>query len=188
MFLHALVQAFAFAAEDKRGGGVVSDLIVDSGGAFVEAVDPEPGSLELFERLSHVDDASDGKIFECAGGSFGDGFSERRRAALGNDNGCSSGSMRGADDGSEIVRIFDAIEEDEQLRARDHLSELDVAVNGAQSDYALMRRAVAGAIKRLVRLKADRDGFGAAEVDDFLNARSAGALRDEDSIERAAGA
>jgi hypothetical protein len=51
-----------------------------------------------------------------------------------------------------------------------------------------MRLTLGGTIQGLARLKAHRDGSGAAEVDYFLQSRSGRSLGDQDAVKRSFGA
>ena len=95
--------------------------------------------------------------------------------------------MRGPDDGSKIVRVFNAVEDDVHAFACDGFFESGVTLRGAKADHALMRDSGCGSIEHFARLIADGDAVFAGEIDDFLNARPGGTFGDEDAIEGAPG-
>src|SRR5579872_4320994 len=91
--------------------------------------------------------------------------------------------MRRSYNCSEIVRVLDAVEEDQQLRARDAALVIGVAMRRAERNHALVGCALRHAIQRLARLEADGDISLAAQIDDLLDARSAGAFRHKHAVE-----
>lgn len=187
MFFDVLMKAMAFAAENEGGRLDVFDGGVNLVAAFIQAIDPEAVLLQIFECFGGVSDADYGQVFERARGGFGDGLGESGGAAFGHDYGGSARGMRGADDGSQIVRIFHSVEYDEELRVVEDGVDAGVLVGGCKRDQSLMVSVGAGAVERVFRLKPDGDGAVAAEVDDFLDAGSAGAFGDQDAIKRASG-
>ena len=80
-------------------------------------------------------------MFERAGRGLGHHVGQSRRAALRDDDGVGAGGMRGANDGAQIVRILDAIEEHEQARAARDVLEAAIFLRRAQRHHALMRGA-----------------------------------------------
>ena len=59
---------------------------------------------------------------------------------------------------------------------------------GAQGDDALVRRGTGQAVEGVTRLEADGDAGAPRQVDDLLQARAAGALRDHDAVDGVSGA
>src|SRR5690349_4146473 len=180
------MQALAFAAEHESSGRTVVHAIVILLAALVEAIDPEAALLQVFKRASDVGHARDGQVFERAGGGLGHNVGNAGRAPFRNDDRCGACRMRSADDRAEIVRILDAIEDYDELTRRG-LLEVRVLARGAERDHALVGGTAGQPVERGALLEADRDGSAPRQVDDLLNARAAGALRDEDSFERAPG-
>ena len=109
-----IVEACAFAAEDEDAVAGEVELVVVGGAAFVEADDPEILALELFEGADEVDDAGDAEVLGCAGaGLYGHG-AEGRGAALGEDDAVDAGAVGYAEESAEILRVFDAVEGEEE--------------------------------------------------------------------------
>src|SRR5580692_12632052 len=84
---------------------------------------------------------------DCAGRSARDGLAEADRAPLRNDHAMRACGHRRANDGAEIVRIFDAVEKnDESLAAvagtficrGENAIERSWRARGGESDYTLM--------------------------------------------------
>jgi hypothetical protein len=129
-------------------------------------------------------------MFESPSSSFGDDFGEPGGAAVGNQNGGCAGGVGSADNGSQVVRILNAVEQHQKLdlAAREHVFELGIALGGPEGDYALVRSAVRSALESLSRLEADRYGTFAGQIDDLLKTRSPGPPGDQNTVERAPGA
>ena len=126
-----------------------------------------------------------GNVFEGAGGGFGDGFRKPGGAAFRDDDGAGSRGMGGADDRAEIVRIFDAVQDDEEFGRGGDIFEFGVLLFSSERDDSLMRFDAGEAIERATILKADRRAAFAREIDDLLQAMAARSASDEDAIEGA---
>jgi hypothetical protein len=107
---YEVVEACAFAAKDEDAVGVEVEFGVVGGTALVEAEDPDMLLLHLFEGADEVGDAGDANVLGGSGGGFGDGGGDGGGAALGEEDAVDTGSVGGAEEGTEIVGIFDAIE------------------------------------------------------------------------------
>ena len=187
MLLDILVEAAALGAEDEHRAPGKVDFVVGAVTALVEAIYPEAGLLEFFQGAADVGDACDREILEGAGGGAGHGLGERRGTAFPNHNGIGAGGMGGAHNGAEVVRIFDAIEDDEQARviSGGNGIEVHIFVRGAEGHDALMSDSLCGAIEGFARLEADRHLHGAAQIDNFLNAGAGASFGNQDLVERA---
>jgi DNA-binding transcriptional MerR regulator len=86
------------------------------------------------------------------------------------------------------VRIFNAVEHDEQGGSREHFVETGILMRRPEGDDALVGDALGHAVERIASFEADWDGMPAAQFDDFLYARPGGTLGDDDLIEWPAGA
>ena len=180
-----LMQAVAFCADDKGGGRGVRGLIVRDGAAFIQAIDPIAQLLELFEGFIDVGDADDGQVGERSRGSFRDGFGQAGGAAFGNHHGGGSGGVGGADDGAQIMRVLNAIQQDDQAETGGSLFQRGGERRASEGHDILM--VGCGAIELGAGFKAQRNIALAAQFDDLLKARTGGAARDENTIERHAG-
>ncbi len=125
-------------------------------------------------------------MFQRSRGCFGDCFGQSGGPAVRHDHSARPRRVRGANNGAQIVRIFHAVQDDQQSRIGQHLIQLRITVRGAKRHHALMRRAIGCPIQRLARFKAQRDRAFPRQIDDFLQPGSAGAARDQHAIERAA--
>lgn len=179
------MQALPFASQDEDGGPGVIGFVVERGGALVQPVDPETRGFQFFERLADVADPHHGEMLERTGGSLGDGLGNSGRAALGRQyRGCPRG-VRGPNDRAQVVGIFHAIENNQQLGAARHFVKRRVALRGGHDDHALVGRATRDPIERGARLKAQRNRTLARQIDNFLELNSARAACDQQTVKRA---
>jgi hypothetical protein len=186
VLLYLLMQTFSLGAHDDSGRRGPIHLVVIFGTALIDAVDPEAPFFKVFEGSIDIDNSRNGRIFQSAGGGFGDSFRQARGAAFGDYHRTGARGVGGANDCAQIVRIFDAIEYDDEPGVDGGFVEIGILGGGPESDDALMNDATSDALQRSAVFKAD-GGFGATgKIDDLLNARPAGAFRDEDAIEGSA--
>src|SRR5205823_4710878 len=80
----------------------------------IEAEDPERTLLEAVERATDVRDPGKGKVKEGAGRRADRGRSDRRRTAFPEDEGRRSRSLGGAGTRPQILRIGDAVQDDDE--------------------------------------------------------------------------
>jgi hypothetical protein len=105
-----IVQAGSFASEDNYGIGREVVAVVILGAALVEADDPEIALFEGFQSADEVDNASEAEMLGGSGGGFDGDGAERSRAALGEENAIDTGAFGRPQEGTEVLRIFDAVE------------------------------------------------------------------------------
>jgi DNA-binding transcriptional MerR regulator len=156
--------------------------------ALVEAVDPVAGLFQIVDGAVYVGHLDYREVGECSGGGAGYYVGEAGGAAVWDDHAGGAGGVRGADDGAQIVGIFNAVEHDMQTARGDGGFECRVFFGRAQRDYALMIGASGGAIELFAGFETHRNGAFAAQFDDFLKARAGGAFDDEDALQGTRGA
>jgi len=105
-----IMKARAFAAENKDEITGEVELVVVSFGTFVESGDPEIVPLEFFEGADEVDNAGDAEVFGCAGAGLNGCGTQRGGAALGEEDAIDAGAIGYAEQSTQVLRIFDAIE------------------------------------------------------------------------------
>lgn len=172
----------AFGAKDDSALGIEVSLIVGFFSTFVEAVDPVAGGLEFRKGLGDIRDANDRHMFEGTGGGFRNGFGDANGTAFRDDQRTCANCRGSAEDGTEIVRIFDAIEDDNQFVIKD-VVEILVFLFGPEGENALMTGGAAGvAVERFSRFKAEGHLALAAEINDLLNSWAAGTLCNQHSV------
>ena len=130
-----------------------------------------------------------------AGGGACDGVGESGGSAFGNDHTVRACGEGGANDGAEIVRIFDAVEKDDEAFASvigafvgggENAFERRRSARGGQGDDSLMIFRVGETIQLAAVFKADGNIARTSELDNFFDARVLAAARDQDAIEGAA--
>src|SRR5664279_5484968 len=103
------MQAFAFGSERDGTVHVVVEFGIALGATLIQTDDPQISLFQLVKGARDVGDARDGKMLGCTGGGFDDGAGQTNGAALRNDDAIGTRSIGGANEGSEIVRIFDGV-------------------------------------------------------------------------------
>ena len=96
--------------------------------------------------------------------------------------------MGGADDGAEIMGIFNAVKQDEKLGGGRKFRKLGVALTGGKGDDTLVGGGFAGAVESLSWLVANRDIRLFSEVNDQLHLRATGAFGDQNAFDGLTGA
>jgi hypothetical protein len=86
------------------------------------------------------------------------------------------------------VGVLHTVEDNEQIGGGDDFLQFGVGLGRAQRDHSLMGFDAGDAIQSAALFKAQRSAGGPRQIDDFLEAMSAGATRDENAIEGAFGA
>ena len=123
-------------------------------------------------------------MFQCSGRRFGHSLRQPGGAPLRHQDCRTTGGMRGSDDGSEIMRIFDAVENHQKLGAPNYVIETGVIVSCPKGHDTLMVRASARrAIQRFSRFKPYRYLALAAESNNLLQARAACPTRNQNPID-----
>ena len=165
-FARQVVEAFAFAAEDDADRGRVVGFGVAFIGAFIESDEPVACFLQFFHGAHEVRNLGDGQVRYGASGSTRDGVSESGGAAFGNDDAMRACGERRANDGAEIVGIFDAIEKHDESFASvigafvcggENVFECGCGAHSSKCDDSLMIFGVGEAIELAAVFKADRD-------------------------------
>jgi hypothetical protein len=108
------VQARALAAKDDDEIAGEVELVVIGFTAFVKTDDPKVVLLEVFEGADEIDDAGDAEVLGCAGAGFDGGGAEWSGAALGEEDAIDSGAISNAEQSAQVLRIFDAIEGEDE--------------------------------------------------------------------------
>lgn len=183
MLLGLLMEALTLGAHHYSTGNGPIDPVVILGSTLIDAVDPIAALLEVFQGSVDVRDSRNRQVLESTRSSFGYRFGEADSAAFRDDDGVGACSVGGPDDRAEIVRVFDAIEDDHETGIRGDVIEFGVFRGRSESDNALVGVAAGQAGKSAAVFEPDWNRGSAREIDDFLDARASGAFRDHDSIE-----
>jgi hypothetical protein len=190
-----IVKARALAAEDdNQVAGEVKPVVVD-GTALVEADDPEVAALEVLEGADEIDDARDAQVLGGARAGFDGRRAQGRGAALGEEDAVDSGAIGNAEQSAEVLRIFDAIESEDEAGGggvarggggREEIFESEELLRADKSDDALVSGGVGGEGELLARLLKDADTGLAALGDEAVETIIPALAGDEDAIESAA--
>jgi hypothetical protein len=119
----------------------------------------------------------------------GSGGSDAHGAAFRDDDAVGAGGVGGADDGAEVVRVLDAIEDDDEgvLAAAlgEEVVEIVVAFLRDYGDDALMRGGVGHSLEFVAAKEADGDAGVTGVVDDALKLLVGALLGDTDVFDGA---
>ena len=186
---HQVVQSLAFGAEHDGAVHVVVEFVVALRAALVEADGPHVAFFQLVQRARDVGDARDRQMLGRSRRSLHRGARQSRGAPLGNDDAVGAGAIGGANERAQVVRVFHAVEHDQEavlavalFEQRVHVGVLLAAGDG---DDALMGVGVGGAIELLARQEADLHSAGAAVVNQALHPLIMPLARDADVLEAA---
>src|ERR1700722_11688263 len=104
----------AFAAQHEAAVLAKVEAVVVGRAALVEADDPDVALLHGLKRACDVDHLRDADVLAGSRGAFSDGRVQRSRTALRQHDSVNSGTVGGAEQGAEIVGVFDSIERQEE--------------------------------------------------------------------------
>ena len=190
------VEARTFASHDDGDAALVIHIGVTFLGALVETNQPKTSFLELFHGTRQIFDASDGQMCERAGRNAGDGVRQTSGAPLGDDEASSACSESRANDGANVVRVFDAVEKNEQLigglgialrMAGEKIFYVEGFARGGEGHDALVMFGGRGAVELDAILEAHRNPARARQVENFLYAAAVLPAGDEYAVERMPG-
>jgi hypothetical protein len=103
------VQSVAFGTKDDGGRRREIDLVVIVIATLIQAVDPVAGLFQIVDGAVYVGHLYNRQVGERPGGGTGYYIGKAGGAAVRDDYAGGAGGVRGADDGSQIVRIFYAV-------------------------------------------------------------------------------
>ena len=179
-----LMQAMPFSAQYKNGRVGVVDIAVKLVPTLIDTINPEAAPLHVFERLGHIPDPRHRNMRERAGRRFPDRLRESGSPPLRNEYRLSARGVGGADNSAQVVRIFDPIEQHDELCAHDNVRVRGISMRRSDGHDALVRGAIRHAVQSLARLEPHRDLAAAAKIDDRLHARTARSPRNQNAIDR----
>ncbi len=186
---HQVVQALAFGAENDGAVHLVINLVVALRAALVQADGPHVALFQFVQRARDVGNARDRQMLRRARRSLNGGAGQSGSTALGNDDAVCARAVGSANQRAQIVRVFDAIEHDQEavlavalLQQGVHICVLLAAGDG---DDALVRVGVGGAVELLARQEAYLHSAGAAMVNQALHPFVMPLARDADVFEAA---
>ena len=113
-----IVKASAFAAQNENAVAAEVELVVVGRTALVEANHPDVLFFQFLQGSDKVDDAGDAQVLGGSGTGFHRNRAKRRGAAFGEDDSIDTCAIGNAEKRAEVLRIFHAIEGEEQARLR----------------------------------------------------------------------
>lgn len=186
--LDEVVEAGAFPAKDENAVGGEVEVGVIGGTALVEADDPDVGLLHLLEGADEIGDAGDADVLGGPGGGFGYGGGDGSAASLGEKNAVDPRSVGGAEEGAEVVGVFDAVEGEEEAgaavwRGGKKIFDGKECPFAKIGDDALMRLGFGDAGELIAGLNRDANSGGAGERGDTVQLGIAALAGDGDAVE-----
>ena len=109
-----VVQSVAFTAEDQNAIASEIEAVVVRFAAFVEADDPEIAFFQFFKGANKIHNARDAKVFGRARACLNSHGAERCRSALGQYNAIDPRTVGNAQQRTEILRVFNAVQCEQQ--------------------------------------------------------------------------
>jgi len=176
-------EALGLRAEDDADGAGEVEGIPGLFPGTLGPDEPEALLLELLHGPDEVRDPGDRKVLQGPGRNGVDGFRQAGGAALGQDQAVGSGPFGAADDGSEVLGVFDLVEDDDEGLGR---AGQDVLEGGVLLGRDLGHDAlVAGRdqVQPLGRHENHGDVMRLGFVDDLADPGVAALLLDEDLVD-----
>lgn len=115
IFFGQAAQALAFVAEDQGDGSPERFVVQGLFGIGVESNDLDVMVPHCFQGPCQVGDADDVHAFGGPCGGFDGRPGQGGGPVLGQDNGEGPECFGGANDGSQVSRVFDAIQDDDEV-------------------------------------------------------------------------
>jgi hypothetical protein len=189
-FFDEIVEAGAFASEDEDAVGFEVEVHVVGSAALVETEDPDVTLFHLLEGADEVGDAGYADVFGCSGGGLCDGGGDGGGAAFGEDDSVDACAVGGAEEGAEVVGIFDAVEGEEEavlavLFGGEEVFDSEEFAFADDGEDALVGVGPGEAGELVAGFEGDADAGGAAELDEAFEAFVATLAGDADVIELA---
>jgi hypothetical protein len=180
-FLDEVVEACALAAQDEDAVGAEVEGGVVGAAALIEAKHPDVGLLHLLEGADEVGDAGDADVLGRAGGGLGDGRRDWCGPAFGEDDAVDAGAVGGAEEGAEVVRVFDAVEGEEEAvvlgeggRGGEEVFDGEEGALADEGERALVGVGAGEAGELVAGFEGDADAGGAAGEGELVQAGIAG--------------
>ena len=187
-----IVEACAFAAEDKHAVAAEVELVVVGRASFIQADDPDVLLLQIFKGADQIDDAGNAQVFRGTGAGLHGNGAEWGGTALSEDNAVDTGSVGNAEESAEILRIFNAVEGEEQAWLRgigrgEQVFDRELFLRTDESDNALVCRGAGEVGELFARFLANADA-GLLAISDQAREAFVVALGGNDDVIEAASA
>ncbi len=169
-----IVETRTLATEDEDGVGGEVVVGVAGGTTLVETYHPDVGLLHLFEG---------------SGGGFGDGTGDGGGAAFGEQNAVDSGAVCGAEEGAQVVRVFDAVESEKEAGVAwegDEIFDSEELAFADKGENTLVGVGFGETGELVAGLEGDANVVETSQVDEVLEFRVAAVPSHGDVVEAAA--
>src|SRR2546425_2724538 len=143
-FEHEATDALALATDHDRRRTAVIDLVVQQVAGLVRADDPDAFLLQRVDRLPEIHNVGDEQVFARAGAGFRDCGSDADGSVMLDDDAIDAGALRGSEEHSEVLRVLQRIDDQDERRLREcvevqkELVQLDPGLALDDRDDALM--------------------------------------------------
>jgi len=184
VFPHQVVKAATLRSQDQHSGLREFHCFVAVFTALIQPVDPVATLFQFFKRAIDVANAYHWEVLESPRCGLRHHIRETHGAAVGHYHRIGSGCVRGPHHRPKIVRIFDPVEHHDHPRTRGNRIQCYILVRRPDRNHALMRRALACAVKLLARLESYWNLLIAAQIDNFLKPRPSRSPRHQHAVER----
>lgn len=184
-----IVETRTLATEDEDGVGGEVVVGVAGGTTLVETYHPDVGLLHLFEGSDEVGYAGDADVFGGSGGGFGDGTGDGGGAAFGEQNAVDSGAVCGAEEGAQVVRVFDAVESEKEAGVAwegDEIFDSEELAFADKGENTLVGVGFGETGELVAGLEGDANVVETSQVDEVLEFRVAAVPSHGDVVEAAA--
>jgi hypothetical protein len=150
----------------------------------------------LLKRAGHVDDAGDADVLGGAGRGLNGNSAQGRGAALGKDDSIDAGSVRSAQEGAEVLGVFDTVECEEEAggcdaipsrRGGQEIFEIKDGLGANDRDDTLVTSILRKQGEVFAGLEAEAHAAVTAEINDSLKAFVVPFTGDTDVVKLAAG-
>jgi hypothetical protein len=179
-------KALALSAEHQGQGPFAVDLVPPFGARRIEADHPQPAGLHRGERLNEVAAARHTDMLKRARGGAGHGLGQAGGVPLGQHDAVRARGLGRPQDGAQVARILDPVEDHHEGGRAGRVEELVEADEGLLRDHgdeALVRDAAGHPIEGLSGLEAQWNAELAGATDRVGDPTIAQALDHEQTVE-----
>lgn len=110
-------KAFSFGAENEADRLSVVKFVKIFSGAALGADQPKPPFLQILHGLGQVGNSGHPEVFERTGGNLSDDLGQAGTPSLRKDNSIHSGPFGASKNRSQVLGIFDLIQQDQEGQA-----------------------------------------------------------------------
>src|SRR5262249_6679937 len=179
--------------ENARQPNLHIEIRIDIPGPSLDSDYPYAAVFQLIYQWNQIVHSRDPHIFDRAGRSLRHRFVQSGGAVFGDEDAVNSSALARPQNGAQVMRVFDAIEQHDQrgiAHRIQNLLGLDVSVlpieRRDESDHALVIRGARQVVQNAPVSLFDRHPRATRGFDQFVQPRWAPARRDQNFVNRAA--